>query len=965
MFFNDNLVFKSNGVTMKLHEIFSNTFNEWDELEKKITTLNDNIIIGEVFEQFVYLYFELHKNMYNIREVYREKDIPKELKERLKLEPSDYGVDGVIVTEDDKLIAYQAKFRSNRNQPTYSELSTFWAESEYADMRCIVSNCYELPLQSGKKKVQFSILYESLSNLDEVYFENMRLIYQGYEVIITDKFKPFPHQTKIINEVLEGFLSSNRGKLIAACGTGKTLTSLWILEKLQPQTAIFVVPNLSLIKQTLEQWIEQATSPFRYLCVCSDSSVINPDNYDNLAHSVANLNFPVTTNADFIKDFLEHNCDKLKIVFSTYQSLDAIMNAISAMSEFKFDLGIFDEAHRTAGTKDTSLFTYGMNDDYIPIKKRLFMTATERVVSPRIKKNIEETVYEVFSMDDEALYGKTFSALNFGEAIEQKIISDYQIVLCCINNAEISEMIDKNLYVTSMESGVTTSENLFLQVLLAKCFDQLAVSKVITFHNKVENSQNFIYGDDRSAISIKSVFNSVFKEMNTSQFYADHVDGSMSAAKRHKIIKAFETYPNAVISNARCLTEGVDVPIIDAVYFASPKNSIIDIIQAVGRALRKSEEKENEYSYIIIPIIIPENVTNFDEVDANAFDTLHCVVQALRDQDKAFSEVIDELNLSAAMTGRTKLGKNGNLNDKIKIFLPPQIDFNSFSENLSLRIATVNKDPQNAKSSFVIDSGVKARQSGVKRIFRTIGDYTQEAFNTLIIPTLQKFNRDDERILISKLKINHNNVSHTEKLGIIEKNGKLYNLTEIGKHLFHDQNLFDFIFKEQLLKYYEVDQNSNQILFPYRNLLRIFLYFDSISRFEFLYAVYSIFGSSSDYIQEAVERINYLRDTYSNIDILSSENKSKVLDLINAKFDVNFNFNDIWTSRTTAYNQFNYFKNHLFCFDNVIDVNASKKNSICKIQDKESEIEKMLISTEMIELCSLKDLHSAYCSFIG
>ncbi len=940
---------------MEYNSIFDELFYNWDELEKKIEVIVDNKEKGDIFEEFVYAFFTLNKEKYDVEVVYREKDIPDDLRDKLQLEKTDYGVDGVLVRRDGKLVAYQAKFRTGRVSAPYSELATFWAESEYADYRCIFSNCYDLPIPSDKKKHQFTILVDQLIELDKFCFENLYNLIHEQAIKNHELHTPKPHQEKIINEVISGFESNDRGKIIAACATGKTITSLWIHEKMNAKTILFIVPNLALIKQTLKEWMEQASEPFSYLCVCSDTSVVNSSNYDESKYKVSNLGIPVTTSPNDIEDFLTKTEERKRVIFSTYQSLDALTNAMSKIPDIIFDIGIFDEAHRTAGTKDSEMFVYGMYDKYIPIQKRLFMTATERIVSARVKKIAADTEYDVFSMDDEKLYGKTFSEISFGEAIEQQVISDYKVVVCCMDEDELLELIEKNYYVTDEYKNVATAQGFFKQILLAKCLNELDAKKVITFHSTVERAQSFIKGSS-SEPSLLSLIDQICHEIRDDRdLYLGHVNGSMTAGSRRKILEQFEKSKYGIISNARCLIEGVDVPVIDAIYFADPKNSLVDIIQAIGRALRKTNEKNTDYSYIIIPIIIPSEATDFSSVNTESFNTLHSVLQALRDQDQVLAECINDINYEAATKGHTAPGKTDMLNGKIKLILPPKIAIIDFAEGLSLRIAEVNKDPSNIKGKLVIVEGPRQRKSSYKRVFRTIGDYNKDAYrDSLVLPTLNKFDSIVDIKTNSELKKGHNNVSHTEKLGLIEKKDKLYSLSNLGQIIYQDDILFDDIFREQLLKYHEIviDENETYI-FPYRAILKIFLEFDHLTKFEFIYCIYSLVGTTEIYINEAIARINYLRETYPEIEILSEENKKKVLDILNNKYDLPFSFKDIWTSRTVVYNQFNYFKKHLWLFDSIFVRNEKVNDRISKIEGSNDAITNLLNSTKIIEDAAL------------
>lgn len=941
-----------------IHPILKVRYKNFSELEKCIEAISDTTEKGTAFEQFVYFYFDYNSKYYNIAEIYMEKEIPIAIKNHLKLEKTDNGVDGVIIRTDAKVVAYQVKFRSNRLTPTASELSTFWAESEYADLRLIIANSYTLPKVTNKKKNQLSLLVDSFIDLPESFFEDMYSYFNTNSVILKEPLKPRDYQLKMINEILEGFKSADRGKMIAACGVGKTLTSLWLQEFMNCSTVIYVVPSLALIKQTLESWIQNSSQQFDYLCVCSDKTVVNNlDETDEINLSSSDVDFLVTTDTKQINNFLINPSNNKKVIFSTYHSLDAIVFALQDINDFKFDIGIFDESHRTAGSKDSQMFVYGLSDEYIPIKKRLFMTATERLVSPRILSNAETAGQTIFSMDDPSLYGETLTKINFGEAIEKDIISDYKIVVCTINEDDYINMHSNNSY-TVAEVGaayVTTStDNLFKQMLLTKAIKELNLNKVITYHSYVKNAKAFINGNS-NILPLSNILDDTLNTINTDSIFTGHINGSMSAGERKKLLESFEDSSYGIISNAKCLTEGIDVPVIDAIYFVDPKNSIVDIVQAVGRSLRKSNKKTNETSYILIPIVIPKSASIFSQIQPSSFDTLHNVIQAMRDQDSRLADVIDDLNFSAATNSRVP--SKGSLGSNIIVLPYSKIGIKDFEESLHLRIAEVNKNPSSSTDTKIDWKEINQRKSDVKRVFVSIGDYSMDAYrNSLILPTLSKFESLDSEVDSKLLKVNHNNVSHTSRLGLIEKKGKNCVLTPLGRLLYNDINKYDSIVKEQLLKYYNVNKEDSSILFPYRALLKIFLEFTEITRFEFLYCLYSLRGTSEAHITQAIDRIYYLRETYPNIDILSEENKTKVLNLLNSKFGIEFGFKDIWTSRTTTYNQFNYFKKHLWVFDNIF-INDEKDKEVIKIYPgSTAAIKELLDLTSLIETTSTTSL---------
>jgi len=930
---------------VKFHNILKEKYKNWQELEKAIEALSDKVERGEVFEQFVYVYLNLKKNLYQIEKVYRQKDIPIKIRKKLKLEKSDWGVDGVFIFKNSNIAAYQAKFRSKRSKPSYSELSKFWSEAEHADFHYTIANCYELPKVVKKKIKHMAILVDSFENLDREFFRELNEFVLKGKIKKKIRFVPEPHQKRAIRNIINGFKKLNRGKYIAACGTGKTITALWIVENLGAKNILFVTPSLALIKQTLEKWAEQAREPFSYLCVCSDITVA--EEVDSGDITVEDLDFPVTTDPAHVEEFLiKAGGNEKKIIFSTYQSLDALTEGINRLEDFAFDITICDEAHRTAGMKSSSLFSLVLHDEYIKSKKRLFMTATERLVRPWIKKKAEEYDRIVFSMDDEEIYGKIFERFNFGEAIKRNVISDYRIIVAGIGINEIYDWIKKNKLLVFLEKNrkeyFTCAQNIFRQILLIKSIKQFPIFKTITFHSSVKNAKAFIYGTGRDDLDLKTVISMIWPGFKSNDIYLDHINGRMSSSERKEKLDYFKASEYGIISNARCLTEGVDVPAIDSVYFVNPKSSLIDIVQACGRALRKPRgEKRRKIAYFIIPILIPENGKKEDIINEIDFETLHNVIQALRDQDLRLAEWIDRLNLMASE------GRKGDFTkDKetpIVLDIPAKFDPKKFEENLYLKIAEVNSEPTRFKYKTK-KYGEKERKSPYKRIFKTLGDYSVESYkNNLVVPTIQRFKSSDSELSMKEIKINNNNVSHTERLGLISKVGKKYILTPLGKQFWRNKIKFDDLFKRQMLRYFTVlsENGEKRFLFPYRACLKILLKIKSINFVEFAFGLYSIVDSSEESINECVERIKWIRTHYPKIELLNEANRKSVLKKLNENFGTNFTYTDIWEKKTTINNQFIYFRNHLELFHELITSDQIKR-TISIIKGKGKYIKSLL-----------------------
>lgn len=928
-----------------------NKYASWKEIEDGISNKIEEKERGDLFEEFVYTYFSIKKDFYQIENVYMFDDIPNEIKKLLKLEEIDYGVDGVYVRTDNKIVAYQVKFRSNRdNQPSYRELSTFWAESEYADYRCIITNTYSLPEQSDKKKDQFSILVDTFDLLDDDFFNAFNIFTHENRLISPEVKKPFEYQKDIISNITKKFDTYKRGKFIAACGTGKTLTALWIKEQLNPEPSatLFIAPSLSLVKQTIEAWTDNKSKPFSYIAVCSDESVIG-DKKDYIIKSASQFNFPVTTDSKEIKKFLSSTSNK--VIFSTYQSLDAIANTLIELPDFSFDLAFFDEAHRTAGAKNSELFTYGLDDSFISIKKRLFMTATEKMVSKRVKNAVKAFEYQIFSMDDEEVYGPTFDdSLSFANAIDKGIISDYKIVVACVAEEELANLLKQNKYVNVGDS-IQTINNVYKQLIYAKCLNDLNIHKTISYHSSIKEAQNFINKDN----GLKSYISELCPNIDIDCLYLDHVNGKQRAGVRRKIFRNFDEYEYGLMTNVNCLTEGVDIPAIDSVYFADPKHSEIDIIQAVGRALRKNSRTDNnKIACVIVPIILKNSGAQIEI--SKCFEPLFDVVQAIRDQDTRLATIIDNINYQATKTG--KVNKGSGINNKV-IVLPAKVNIENLSENLYLQIAQVNKDPVTGVSTIEYVHIAGDRKLDMKRNFKSLVDYAVDSYKKDVDATLKRFSITDKSILSrSEVQVgnSHNNVSHTLRGGFIKQNPqKLYEISNIGVMYIAGKNDFCEILKYQLLKYSFLNKANKALLFPYRALFSVFSYIDKLSRLEFLYSLFSAQSTNVNVLEEMIKRIRYLQDAYYNIEALNNENKEKVLCMLNDKYKLGYSMGDVWSRPriTTAGNQFLYFKNHLITVYG--DIFYADGNTIIKKVNSDEKIKDLLKKTQMAEQISSAD----------
>lgn len=916
----------------------------FEELEVKIESLENTKQIGDAFEEFIYFYLKFLEIYYDVKEVYHSSEIPTEIREKLKITKSDAGIDGVWLTSDGKLCAYQVKYRSQRNSPSYEELGKFWAEARLADFTYVFANTYRVTELSEKRENNRNILVDAFENLEASFFESLRKYIKDSK-IVREKKNPWPHQEKIIQEVLDGLKHNKKGKVISACGTGKTITSLWIKEALGSKHTLFLVPSLALVKQTLTEWSEQSQKSFNYLCVCSDKTVIaNLDTSleddvlfedENGDLKVEEIDFSVTTDVSEIRSFLLKPYET-SVVFCTYQSTEVLLEALNR-AEY-FDLVIADEAHRTAGVKATKLFNLALDEKELPSKNRLFMTATEKLLKPRVKSKYEEKQFEVFSMDDVSKYGPILSELNFGDAIEKKIICDYEILISTVPQKDVFNFLRSNNKLHSNQLSendiAIRSESAFKQLLLIKAILSGQVTKVISYHSSIAQAKAFVTGSGQGDYGMIDYLKNYAGELKGKKVFIGHVNGSMSAGERKKIFDDFEKSDIGIISNAQCLTEGVDLPEVDCVYFVDSRHSMVDIVQAVGRSLRKSKTNSEKIARVIVPIMINDQVPEEEFLNNYDFSMIHNVVQSMRDQDSRLAAWVDDLNLAASKGERKLSGLNftGKGRGKVSIeSIVHDFNLNFLMDEIFLRVATVNADPESIKYATAKNYGEKDRKSEFRRVFKTIGDYSVSSyFNSLVEPTLKKIGSLKKEIFCNKeIKVNNNNVSHTFRVGLIEEVGKEYKLSKLGSRFINGKENFNSLFKRQMIKYYQV--NDKDLLFPYAATLYMMKELKFLNYIDFVFGLYVLQDSRKDTLDQAIVDIKEIRKDFPMIETLNESNRKKVLDVLNERFGTSFNDTDIWAKKTTIYNQFIYFRNHINLFNTIFK--DSKTSLVLKRDD--------------------------------
>ncbi|KPH74225.1 MULTISPECIES: DEAD/DEAH box helicase [Bacillaceae] len=640
-------------------------------LERKDMSQRDR---GTLFELLVTAYLKkepMYARLFD--EVWMLADVPEEY----GIPKRDTGVDLVARNrETGELFAIQCKYYSNDTSIQKSQIDSFLNEvgkSYYAEGIIVTStdkwsnNADDALLVRDKNiaRIGLSQLRESEIDWSQFTFEKPE------KVALKSPKEPRTHQTPAIEKVLDGFKTADRGKLIMAPGTGKTYTSMVIAERMAekkngPFRVLYLVPSIQLLSQSLRGWT--ADSKFRHdmdtFAVCSDRKVTKKAKGESEIEDIAaaDLGYPATTDYQKLLERQKvidsaNNQSKFLVVFSTYQSIDVIIDA-QKNGFYEFDLVVCDEAHRTTGAteagKESSAFVKVHSDSNIKAKKRLYQTATPRIYGEDAKQKADEMSVVIADMNDESIYGEEFYRIGFGDAVNKGILTDYKVMVLAVDE----EMIARSFQ--NMLANKRDTELEFDDVTkIIGCWNGLIKRKSNTnviSANPMKRAIAFT-GTIRDSKLIKEMFTEVVDMyINTSgdqrepvRVEIEHADGSMNALQKNEKISWLKSdVPSntcRILSNARFLTEGVDVPDLDAVMFLKPRKSRIDIAQAVGRVMRKAEGKD--YGYVILPIGIPAGVDANNVLNKNEkYQVVWDVLNALRSIDERFDATINKLELN-------------------------------------------------------------------------------------------------------------------------------------------------------------------------------------------------------------------------------------------------------------------------------------------------------------------------------
>ncbi len=658
-------------MTTSIHDILSELRSvAYDERDK-----------GDRFERLMQAYLTIepaYQQLYS--DVWMWKDYPERNGRK------DTGIDLVARARDTgEMTAIQCKFYAPDTMVTKSHVDSFLAASSKAEFaaRLIIStsDSWGSNAEEAVENQQPPVQRLRVQDLDEssIDWSQFSLAEPG-DLTKKPAKSPFAHQQIAIQKVSVGFETADRGKLIMACGTGKTFTSLKLVEESVPRggTVLFLVPSISLLSQTLKEWTIETATPMRSFAVCSDVSVGKRKTDEDIP--ITDLAYPATTNtAKLVKKFADvpTDFDGITVVFSTYQSIDVVAKA-QAEGIPEFDLIVCDEAHRTTGVtlagEEESSFVRVHNQDYIKGKKRLYMTATPRIYADASIAKAEEAGAVLTDMNNADFYGEEFHRLGFGEAVSIGRLTDYKVLVLAVDETYVSKRFqrlladdDNEMKLEDAAKIVGCWNGLAKRSMSADEFalDPEPMKRAVAFARNIKESKKIadmfetvvqaeidaLDDDDERLISCE----------------VRHVDGTFNVLDRNKELDWLKQEPgdgNArILTNARVLSEGVDVPALDAVMFLNPRDSVVDVVQSVGRVMRKLDGKK--YGYVILPIAVPADMDPATALNDNKkYKVVWQVLQALRAHDERFDAMVNKIDLTKSTEDKINvIGVGGKTKD--------------------------------------------------------------------------------------------------------------------------------------------------------------------------------------------------------------------------------------------------------------------------------------------------------------
>lgn len=598
---------------------------------------------------------------------------------RTNRDRSDVGIDIVGTLRDGNLAAIQCKFYDAQRSIQKSDIDSFISASAKHDFseRIIVETTEKPWSKNAEAMLHRQALPTRRIGIRELRASEVDWSEFAAKGRIRRKTKPKTlrcDQMKAFDAVIAGLKAANRGKLIMACGTGKTLVGLRIAERLAGTggSVLLLVPSLALASQTIREWCANALVPLASFAVCSDTKVgkRRRSREDVAEIEVSDLELPATTEPNKLAAAFEAcKSDSMRVIFATYQSISVISDAQHQYRLPDFDLIICDEAHRTTGvtltSEDESNFVKVHDNTQICAGKRLYMTATPRIYGENAKSKAKDADATLASMDDPELYGDFLYHYGFAEAVENNILSDYRVIVLAMDEGQVSAAVQNRL------ADGTSELQLDDATKIIGCYKALSKEGLNeSSHRKsipMRRALAFCRGIEPSKL-VCAEFNQVVEQYisNTEEepskhplgCEVKHVDGTYNARERADLLdwlKADAEWDTCrILSNAKCLTEGVDVPALDAILFLHPRKSQIDVVQAVGRVMRKAKGKHT--GYVVLPVGIPPGVLPEEALrDNRKYQVIWQILNALRSHDERLDAVINQGGLGQDVSDRISI----------------------------------------------------------------------------------------------------------------------------------------------------------------------------------------------------------------------------------------------------------------------------------------------------------------------
>ncbi|WP_027836116.1 DEAD/DEAH box helicase [Maritalea myrionectae] len=627
---------------------------------------------GDYFERVVKVYLEnddVQKQYYSAVETYSE------WAKKQGWASNDTGIDLVATLADGSgYAAVQCKFYAPNYSIQKPDLDTFIsASSNDVFSRLIIADTTRKDFGRNAN--------ETLNNLSKDWnrigideLEDSRIDWSQFlrtgNISLEPKKQLRDHQREALELVRSGLQEADRGKLIMACGTGKTFTALRIAEELagKGKRVLFMVPSLALMSQTVREWKNDCQEDFTAFSACSDKKVGRNEDADTLDLNVHDLAFPATTSAEKLSHQVQTAPnEKMTVVFSTYHSIDVLSRAQKDFGLPEFDLVVCDEAHRTTGVtlkdQDDSNFVRIHSNDHVAAKKRLYMTATPRIFGDAAKRKADDHDAELASMDDESKFGKDLFHRGFGWAVERELLTDYKVVVLAVDEGLVSSTIQTRLKEGAELSLDDATKIVGCYKALTKSdikadlgFDPSPMRRALAFCQSIEKSK--IIEDEFAQVADEYATNELVNEMPHLKTEVRHVDGSYNATARDEMLKWLKAETDddtcRILTNAKVLSEGVDVPALDAIMFMHPRKSQIDVVQSVGRVMRKAEGKK--LGYVILPVAIPPNVKPEEALNDNErYRVVWQILNALRAHDERLDARINQAELGEDISDKIEL----------------------------------------------------------------------------------------------------------------------------------------------------------------------------------------------------------------------------------------------------------------------------------------------------------------------